>query len=105
MQLLEALQLFDGNGRDTPISLLQVFLFICGNDGCLKQEIEAELDLTTSSSSRLLDWLASDHKLSKQPGLGYIEKRKDPPNWRRIRVWLTPKGRAAYESALESVSR
>ena len=100
MQLLEVVRLFERTTRDTPISLAEVFLFICAKDGCLKQEIEEELDLTTSSSSRLIDWLGPEHKLSEQPGLGYIEKRKDPPNWRRIRVWLTPKGRAVYERAV-----
>ena len=93
-QLVKANHLFIEQDRDVPLMLHNVFLFVCEHNGCLKQEIEWELGVKKSSSSRLIQWLG-DHKFNGKPGLGLVYTRKDveAENYRRLRVYLTPEGK------------
>ena len=88
LQGFELLRLMD---REIPGQLVSAFLYIASHNPCHKQALEEDLDLKTSSASRLTDWLSDYHRLGK-PGLGLIVKYKDPSNFRRIIVKLTPKG-------------
>ena len=90
-QVLKAFELLRLMDREIPGQLVSAFLYIASHNPCHKQALEEDLDLATSSSSRLVDWLSHYHRLGK-PGLGLVIKSKDPTNFRRIIVSLTPKG-------------
>lgn len=77
--------------REIPGQLVSTFLYIASHDGCHKQALEQELDMTTASSSRNTDWLSDGRMGIKHPGLGLITKEKDG---RRQRLRLTSRGRA-----------
>ena len=76
--------------REIPGQLVSTFLYIASHDGCHKQALEQELDMTTASASRNTDWLSDGRMGIKHPGLGLITKEKDG---RRQRLRLTPKGK------------
>jgi DNA-binding MarR family transcriptional regulator len=90
-QVLKAFELLRLMDREIPGQLVSAFLYIASHNPCHKQALEEDLDLATSSSSRLVDWLSHYHRLGK-PGLGLVTKTKDPANFRRIIISLTPKG-------------
>lgn len=77
--------------REIPGQLVSTFLYIASHDGCHKQALEQELNMTTASSSRNTDWLSDGRMGIKHQGLGLITKEKDG---RRQRLRLTPKGKA-----------
>jgi DNA-binding MarR family transcriptional regulator len=76
--------------REIPGQLVSTFLYIASHDGCHKQALEQELNMTTASSSRNTDWLSDGRMGIKHPGLGLITKERDG---RRQRLRLTPKGK------------
>ena len=76
--------------REIPGQLVSTFLYIASHDGCHKQALEQELDMTTASSSRNTDWLSDGRMGIKHKGLGLITKEQDG---RRQRLRLTPKGK------------
>ena len=86
-QAFDMLRLLD---REIPGQLVSTFLYIASHDGCHKQALEQELDLTTASSSRNTDWLSDGRMGIKHPGLGLITKEVDG---RRQRLRLTSKGK------------
>ena len=90
-QVLKAFELLRLMDREIPGQLVSAFLYIASHNPCHKQAMEEDLDFTTSSASRLTDWLSEYHRLGK-PGLGLITKTKDPTDFRRILITLTPKG-------------
>jgi DNA-binding MarR family transcriptional regulator len=90
-QMLKAFELLRLMDREIPGQLVSAFLYIASHNPCHKQAMEEDLDFTTSSASRLTDWLSEYHRLGK-PGLGLIVKTKDPTDFRRILITLTPKG-------------
>jgi DNA-binding MarR family transcriptional regulator len=90
-QMLKAFELLRLMDREIPGQLVSAFLYIASHNPCHKQAMEEDLDFTTSSASRLTDWLSEYHRLGK-PGLGLIVKTKDPTDFRRILIKLTPKG-------------
>jgi len=90
-QVLKAFELLRLMDREIPGQLVSAFLYIASHNPCHKQAMEEDLDFTTSSASRLTDWLSDYHRLGK-PGLGLIAKTKDPTDFRRILITLTPKG-------------
>ena len=77
--------------REIPGQLVSTFLYIASHDGCHKQALEQELDMTTASSSRNTDWLSDGRMGIKHPGLGLITKEQDG---RRQRLRLTSKGKS-----------
>lgn len=86
--------------REIPGQLVSAFLYIASHNPCHKQAMEEDLDFTTSSASRLTDWLSDYHRLGK-PGLGLIAKTKDPTDFRRIQITLTPKGESLARQMTE----
>ena len=90
-KMLKAFELMRLMDREIPGQLVSAFLYVASHNPCHKQAMEEDLDLTTSSASRLTDWLSDYHRLGK-PGLGLVVKYKDPSDFRRIFVKLTPKG-------------
>ncbi len=90
-RVLKAFELLRLMDREIPGQLVSTFLYVASHNPCHKLALEEDLDFTTSSASRLTDWLSDYHRLGK-PGLGLIVKTKDPSNQRRIVLKLTPKG-------------
>lgn len=91
-RFLGAFNLLREMDREIPGQLVSAFLYIASHNPCHKQALEEDLDLKMSSASRLIDWLSDYHRLGK-PGLGLVRKHKDPSNYRRVIVELTPKGK------------
>ena len=90
-KLLLVTEEFRKMDREVPAQVISMFFYIASHDPCHKQALEEDLDYTVASASRNLDWLSDRHRLSK-PGLGLVEKFRDPENGRRFMARLTPKG-------------
>ena len=101
-KLLHAFDLLRTLDREVPGQVVSAFLYIASHNPCHKQALEEDLDFKNSSGSRTTDWLSDYHRLGK-PGLGLIKKYKDPSNWRRILLKLTPKGEALAEQMKELI--
>jgi DNA-binding MarR family transcriptional regulator len=103
MSLLNAFELLRLMDREIPGQLVSAFLYIASHNPCHKQAMEEDLGFKTSSASRTTDWLSDYHRLGK-PGLGLIKKYKDPSNWRRVLLKLTPKGEALIKQMKEFIN-
>ena len=90
--LLKGIEMFRVLEREVPAQLISVFLYVATHQGCHKQALEEDLNIKTSSSSRLIDWLGKRHSLSSKPGLELVETYKDDGNWRRLCLRLTTRG-------------
>ena len=90
-RVLKAFEMLRFMDREIPGQLVSALLYVASHNPCLKKDLERDLRLTSSSASRLIDWLSDYHRLGK-PGLGLIKKYKDQFDLRIIRVKLTPKG-------------
>ena len=90
--LLRGIEMFRVLEREVPAQLISVFLYVATHQGCHKQALEEDLNIKTSSSSRLIDWLGKRHSLSSKPGLELVETYKDDGNWRRLCLRLTTRG-------------
>ena len=102
VKLLHAFELLRTLEREVPGQVVSAFLYVASHNPCHKQAVEEDLDFKTSSGSRTTDWLSDYHRLGK-PGLGLIEKYKDPSNYRRVMLKLTPKGEALAEQMKELI--
>ena len=85
------LQEFRQLDREVTAQLVVTFLYIASHNPCHKQALEEELNFSTASASRNVDWLSHHHRLNK-PGLGLVMKERDTTNLRRYILSLTPKG-------------
>lgn len=92
LPLLDVIQIFREWDREVPAQVVITFLYIASHDGCHKQVLEADLEFGTATCSRNVAWLSDEHRLNK-PGLGLIWRVRDVNNQRRIRCFLTPKGK------------
>ena len=77
--------------NEVPGQAVSCLLYIASHNPCHKQAIEEDLEFSTASSSRMIDFLCVTNRL-KKPGLGLVEKYSDPSNGRRHLLRLTPKG-------------
>ena len=89
--VLKAFELLRLQDEQMPGQLVSTFLYVASHNPCSKRDVEKDLQLSSSSASRLLDWLSDYHRLGK-PGLGLIIKYKDNMDLRLATVKLTPKG-------------
>lgn len=99
MKAFELLRFLD---REVPGQLVSTFLFVASHNPCDKQHLEQELKLTSSSASRLTDWLSDYHRLGK-PGLGLVKKTKHPHDRRKLIITLTPKGEQLAQQFKETI--
>ena len=81
------------NPTGMPLHHVQVFIFICRNEGCTYAEIEEALNLTNSTVSRTINALGETHRKGYK-GFELLEVQPDPEEGRRFCVWLKPKGKA-----------
>ena len=101
--ILNAFELLRLMDREIPGQLVSAFLYIASHNPCHKQALEEDLGFETSSGSRTTSWLSDYHRLGK-PGLGLIKKYKDPTNWRRVLLKLTPKGETLIKQMKEFIN-
>ena len=78
--------------KEVPGQAVSCLLYIASHNPCHKQAIEEDLDFSTASSSRMIDFLCVHNQRLSKPGLGLVEKYTDSSNGRRHLVRLTPKG-------------
>ena len=102
-KLLHAFDLLRTLDREMPGQVVSAFLYIASHNPCHKQALEEDLGFETSSGSRTTSWLSDYHRLGK-PGLGLIKKYKDPTNWRRVLLKLTPKGETLIKQMKEFIN-
>ena len=101
--ILNAFELLRLMDREIPGQVVSAFLYIASHNPCHKQALEDDLGFKTSSGSRTTDWLSDYHRLGK-PGLGLVKKYKDPSNWRRVMLKLTPKGETLIKQMKEFIN-
>ena len=97
--VLRMFERFRGLDRELPAQIISTFLYVARHDPCHKQAIEEDLNHTTASCSRNLDWLAGRTRF-KKAGLQLVEKYRDPGNGRRFMCRLTPKGQSLARDIL-----
>lgn len=100
--VLKAFELLRLQDEQIPGQLVSTFLYVASHNPCSKRDVEKDLQLTSSSASRLLDWLSDYHRLGK-PGLGLIVKTKNNMDMRLIDIKLTPKGERLSEQFKELI--
>jgi DNA-binding MarR family transcriptional regulator len=92
--LLAALELFRVvGGKDVPIQRLIAFLYVAAHDGCLQSTLTKATGMSEASISRCLDALGSTDRFGR-PGARLISRRQDPDDYKRWRLFLTPKGQS-----------
>lgn len=77
--------------REFPMQLASVFMWIASHDGCLQEEIQTAISMSSSSVSRNVNWLGAKHRLGRE-GLKLVRKERDFKNPKAWRLYLTPKG-------------
>lgn len=82
-------------GSDVPALFIVTLLHVYLTGGCSKQDIEKTVGLAQSTAGRILQRLGEGRNEGSRPfpGLGLIEYKEDPMDWRYKRVSLTAKGR------------
>ena len=78
--------------EEFPMQLAACFFWIGSHNGCLQEDIAKNCGLSAASVSRNVSWLGPRHRLAHRNGLRLVRRERDPDNWRRWRIWLTPKG-------------
>ena len=93
-RLHSAFELIRIKDREMPGQVVSCFLYVASHDGCHKQAMEHELNLTSASASRNTDILSKGRLGRESQGLGLITKRRDNDNGRKQILTLTPAGKA-----------
>ena len=84
--------------REVPGQVVGMFFYIASHNPCHKMAIEEDLDFTTASASRNLDWLTHT-KNNGKPGMNLVEKYPEQGT-RRLLCRLTPKGKVFIDQVL-----
>ena len=102
--ILRALQIFMDidKTQDVPLQAVVVFMFVATYKNCTKQNVEEHFGMSTSSASRMTDYLSRYHRLGKA-GLGLISKERDINDKRKTSLRLTRKGKDLVEKICSSV--
>ena len=91
--LLQSWELLRTQHREIPAQAVTVLLYVASHNPCHKQAIEEDCNLTTASSSRMIDFLSGGKRPKvKKYEMTLIKRTFDPYNKRRIMLELTPKG-------------
>lgn len=78
--------------KEFPMQLASVFFYVASHDGCQQEDIQIATGLSRSSVSRNVSWLSSHHRLEHRDGLKVLRRERDPYDFRRWKIFLTPKG-------------
>jgi hypothetical protein len=93
-KLLDAWELLRTQHKEVPAQAVTVLLYVASHNPCHKQAIEEDLNLSTASCSRSINFVATDPARpgKSTDGLGLVQKYHDESNYRRFLLKLTPKG-------------
>lgn len=105
MQTISELKPVNAKAKELPIQTIQCLFYIASHDGCHKQALEEDLDMTKGSGSRNTDWLSAHHRIAERSGLGLISKMQDPANRRRDRLFLTRRGKELVRKLKTSINK
>ncbi len=78
--------------KEFPLHLGTVLLYVASHNGCRQQDVEKGASLSPSSVSRNVSWLGDAHRLGHRKALHLVERRKDLDDYKRWRLFLTPRG-------------
>ena len=78
--------------REFPAQLMSVFYFVAAHNGCKQEEVIKGCGLSASSVSRNVTWLGPQHRFEHRSGLKLVRRERDPHDYKRWRLYLTPKG-------------
>ena len=93
-RLLAALELFRVvGGREFPIQLLLFFLYVASHDGCGQGTLTKATGMSPASVSRCIDRLG-DTDRHGNPGMRLIVRKVDDTDYKKWRLFLTPKGQS-----------
>jgi DNA-binding MarR family transcriptional regulator len=95
LELQRCMGLFGVFDPQMPLHFMQIFLHVAQGppEGLLYRQLEEAMNLTNSSVSRTLDALGDEHRRGYR-GYGLIERKPDPQDPRRLRVFLSARGKA-----------
>lgn len=92
-RMCTALTLLRALDREMSAQVLATFFFVGAHNGCLKTTLEKSNRMSTSSSSRTIDYLCFVKARKEAPEISLIEKRFDPINKKQVRLYLTDAGK------------
>lgn len=78
--------------KEFPMQLASVFFYVASHDGCQQEDVQLATGLSRSSVSRNVSWLSAHHRLEHRDGLKVLRRERDPNDFRRWKLFLTPKG-------------
>ena len=79
--------------REFPLQLASVLFYVMSHDGCQQGDIATGTGLSSSSVTRNLQWLSESHRLEEREGLKLVRRERDEHDYKRYRIFLTPKGK------------
>ena len=82
-------------GPEVQAVTMQAFLYVAEKGSCLQTDVEADLKISNSSSSRNVSFW-TERRFDRQPGMGFIDRIPDDENRRLRRLTLTAKGKKFY---------
>lgn len=85
---------------DFPASALHCLILVIMDEGITQLDVSKKLDLPRSTTSRCMR-LLSDRLEPGKEGMGLIEFRLDPSDYRFKGAFLTPKGKALAEELVK----
>lgn len=85
--------MFRDMDSEIPLTTVAVFLAVVQNEGMTMKDMAKMLNISQSSCSRNVAYLAQYHRLNK-PGLGLLVTQEDPMERRRKVVQLTRRGKS-----------
>lgn len=89
--------------KDMPLTRLQVLTNVALHDGLIVRELMAKTGLSQATISRSIAFLGDKPVRGEKEGLGWVEKRVDPMDSRRVTMHLTAKGKRIV-SELEALA-
>jgi|14_taG_2_1085336.scaffolds.fasta_scaffold23356_3 DNA-binding MarR family transcriptional regulator len=79
--------------REFPLQLASTLFYVMSHDGCRMGDLATATGLSSSSVTRNVQWLGEQHRLEDREGLKLIRREQDPEDYKRFRLFLTPKGK------------
>ena len=70
--------------REFPLQLAATYAYICSHDA---------IHMSRSSVSRNVAWVGLKNSVTGKEGLRLVYRERDPDNYKKYRLYLTPKGK------------
>ena len=79
--------------REFPLQLAATYAYICSHEGSLQEDLPDAIHMSRSSVSRNVAWLGLKNSVTGKEGLRLVYRERDPDNYKKYRLYLTPKGK------------